>query len=119
MKVIYKAFDGAEFDNEPACLEYERTIKGNDVVMMDCSENIVTNTDCAAVVWLKDEDSAEVFHSMAREIGDEAAAYTIPKKECGLFFWDEYNEKYIWVPNDSLNYLNALREKVRARGEKV
>jgi hypothetical protein len=119
MKIVYRAFDGAEFDNEPACLEYEQAMKGNNVVMMDCSENIVTNTECAAVVWLKDEDSAEVFHSMAKENGDEAAAYTIPKKECGLFFWDEYGEKYVWIPSESLNHLNALREEVRARGEQV
>ena len=119
MKVVYRAFDGAEFDNEPACIEYEKATKGNKVVMMDCNENVVTNTDCAAVVWLKDEDSAEVFHSMAKEIGDEAAAYTIPKKECGFFFWDEYSDEYTWIPNEMLNHLNALREEVRARGEQV
>jgi hypothetical protein len=119
MKIVYRAFDGAEFDNEPACLEYEQAMKGNNVVMMDCSENIVTNTECAAVVWLKDEDSAEVFHGMAKENGDEAAAHTIPKKEWGFFFWDEYDEKYIWVPDESLDHLNALREEVRARGEKI
>lgn len=119
MKVIYEAFDGAEFDNESDCLEYEKAMKGNNVVMMDCNENIVTNTDCAAVVWLKDEDSAEVFHSMAKEIGDEVAAHTIPKKECGFFFWDEYSEKYIWITIESLNHLNALREEVQARGEQI
>ena len=25
MKVIYEAFDGTQFDNEPECLDYERT----------------------------------------------------------------------------------------------
>ena len=84
MKVVYRAFDGTEFDNEPACLEYEKAMKGNNVVMMDCSENIVTNTEHAAVVWLKDEDSAAIFHNMAKETNDEVAAHTIPKKEWGF-----------------------------------
>lgn len=118
MKVIYEAFDGTQFNNEPDCLKYEKAL-GNNVVMMDCNENIVKNTDCAAVVWLKDEDSAEIFHSMAKEIGDEAAAHTILKKECGFFFWDEYSDRYIWISNESLDHLNALREEVRARGEQV
>ena len=119
MKVIYRAFDGTEFDNEPACVEYENLTKRRCVVMMDCSENLVTNTECAAVVWLKDEESAEIFHKMAKENGDEAAAHTIPKKEWGFFFWDEFNEKYVWIPDESLNHLNALREEVRERGEVV
>ena len=119
MKVVYKAFDGTEFDNEPACLEYEEAMKGNNVVMMDCSENVVTNTEYAAVVWLKDEDSAEIFHNMAKESVDEAAAHTIPKKEWGFFFWDEFNEEYVLVPDESLNLLNTLRDEVRARGEQV
>ena len=119
MKVVYRAFDGVEFDDEAACAEYEKATKGNKVIMMDCRENVVTDTECAVVVWLKDEESAEVFHSIAKEIGDEMAACTIPKKECGFFFWDEYNEEYVMVPNESLDHLNALREEVRARGEQV
>lgn len=119
MKVVYKTFDGTEFDNESACVEYENMTKGSSVVMMDCSENVVTNTECAVVVWLRDEDSAEIFHNMAKESGDEAAAHTIPKKEWGFFFWDEFNEEYVWVPVESLNLLNALRDEVRARGEQV
>lgn len=116
MKVVYRAFDGTEFDNERMCLEYEKTIKGNNVVMMDCSESLMTSTERAAVVWLKDEHSAKIFHSMAKETGDEAA-HTIPKKECGFFFWDEYRDGYVWIPNESLNLLIALQEEVRARGE--
>ena len=119
MRVVYKAFDGTEFGSEPACLEYEKVMKGNNVIMMDCGESVVTNTAYAAVVWLKDENSAEVFHKMAEETGDEESAYTIPKKECGFFFWDDYSMRYVWVPNESLNFLNALREEVRARGEQV
>ena len=119
MKVIYKAFDGTEFDNELSCVEYEKMTKDRCVIMMDCGKILVTNTECAAVVWLKDEDSAEIFHNMAKENNDEDAAHTIPKYECGFFFWDEFNEKYVWVSNESLNCLNALREEVRARGERI
>ena len=119
MKVIYRAFDGTEFDNETACIEYEKTTRDSNVIMMDCSENIVTKTECAAVVWLKDENSAEIFHDMAKWVGDEASAHTIPEREWGFYFWDEFDEKYVWVPNESLELLIALRGEVLARGEDI
>ena len=117
MKVVYIAFDGIEFDNESACLEHEKTMR--DIVMMNRSGGIVMNTERAAVVWLKDEDSAEVFHNMAKETGDEVGAFTIHKNEYGFFFWDSYDERYVCVPKDVLNLLIALREEVRERGEQV
>ena len=119
MKVIYRAFDGTEFDNEASCVKYEDATKRRSVVMMDCNENVVTNTDSAVVVWLKDEESAGIFHKMARENNDEAAANTIPNKKWGFFFWDTCKERYVWIPNDLLNHLTALRGKVLARGEEV
>ena len=116
MKVIYEAFDGTQFDNKPECLEYEHKAGKTDIVMLDCNGNYVTKTDSAAFVWLKDEHSAALFHSLARDIGDLVAAFTIQKEECGYFFWDEYGERYQYVSEDVINGLNTLRAEVNLRG---
>lgn len=112
MKVIYEAFDGTRFDNEPECLDYERAKGKADIVMLDCDGNSVKKTDSAAFVWLRDEHSAALFHSLARDCGDLVAASTIPERECGFFFWDECDERYQYVHEDVINGLNTLRAEV-------
>jgi hypothetical protein len=119
MKVIYEAFDGTQFDNEPECLDYERVKGKADIVMLDCNGNSAKQTASAAFVWLRDEHSAALFHSLARDCGDLVAASTIQEEECGFFFWDEYNERYQYVPEDVINGLNTLRAEVGVRGFKV
>ena len=116
MKVIYEAFDGTQFDNEPDCLDYEHKKGKADIVMLDCNGNSVTKTNSAAFVWLKDEHSATLFHSLARDIGDLVPASTIREGECGFFFWDESGERYQYISEESLNCLNTLRSEVILRG---
>lgn len=115
MKVIYEAFDGTQFDNEPNCLDYERAKGKADIIMLDCNGNSVEKTNSAAFVWLKDERSAAFFHSLARDCGDLIAASSIPEGESGFFFWDECNERYQYIPEGSLNGLNTLRAEVKMR----
>jgi hypothetical protein len=116
MKVIYEAFDGTRFDNEPECLEYEYKAGKTDIVMLDCCGNYVTKTDSAAFVWLKDEHSAALFHSLARDIGDLVAASTIPEKECGFFFWDDCDDRYQYISESAIDSLATLRTEVELRG---
>ena len=116
MKVIYEAFDGTKFDNESECLAYEATKGKADIVMLDCDGNPVTKTDSAAFVWLKDEHSAALFHSLARDIGDLVAASTIQEEEYGYFFWDECRERYQYISDSTINGLITLRSKVDLRG---
>ena len=116
MKVIYEAFDGTQFNNEPECLEYEHEKGRADIVMLDCCGNPVTKTDSAALVWLRDEHSAALFHSLARDIGDLVAASTIQEEEYGYFFWDECKDRYQYIPEETINGLIALRTEVNLRG---
>ena len=116
MKVIYEAFDGTKFDNEAECLAYEAEKGKADIVMLDCNGKPVTKTDSAAFVWLKNEHSASLFHSLARDIGDLVAASTIQEEECGCFFWDECNDRYQYISEESINGLIALRTEVNLRG---
>ena len=116
MKVIYRAFDGIEFDNEPACKSYEYTKIQKGIVMLDCNGEITHTPTHAALVWLKDEDANEAFHAIAKECGDEAAANTISKYDTGVFYWEEGVEEYMWLPQDILDNIAKLRDEVYAVG---
>lgn len=119
MKIIYEAFDGTQFDNEPECLDYEKVKGKADIVMLDCNGNPVKKTDSAAFVWLRDEHSAALFHSLARDCGDLVAASTIQEEECGFFFWDECNERYQYVSEEVISGLNVLYTEVNIKEFKI
>ena len=116
MKVIYRAFDGTEFDNESACKSYEHTKTSKSIVMLDCNGEIAPTPAQAALVWLKDEDANEAFHIIAKECGDEEAANTISKWDYGVFYWDEGLEEYRWLSQDILDGITKLRDAVYAVG---
>lgn len=119
MKVVYRAFDGVEFDNEPACKSYEYTKTRKSIVMLDCNGNTAPTPAQAALVWLKDEDANEAFHALAKECGDEEAANTISKYDFGVFYWDEGLEEYHWLSQDILDGLSELKHAVEAVGGKI
>ena len=112
MKVTYEAFDGTKFNNELECLDYEREKGKADIIMLDHSGNSVKKTNSAAFVWLRDEYSAALFHSLAIDCGDLAAASSIQEGECGFFFWDECANKYQCISEDAIDGLIALRAEV-------
>ena len=116
MKVVYRAFDGTEFDSEPACKTYEYAKTQKSIVMLDCNGDIAPTPAQAALVWLKDEEANEIFHAIAKEYGDEEAANTISKYDTGAFYWDEGLEEYRWLSQDVLDNINKLRDAVYAVG---
>lgn len=116
MKVIYRAFDGTEFNDETACKSYEYTKTEKSVVMLDCNGETALTPAQAALVWLKDEDANEAFHAFAKECEDEEAANTISKHDFGVFYWDEGLEEYRWLSQDILDNITKLRDAVYAVG---
>lgn len=119
MKVVYKAFDGTEFNDEAACKSYEYTKTKKSIVMLDCNGDTAPTPAQAALVWLKDEDANEAFHALAKECGDEVAANTISIWDDGVFYWDEGLEEYRWLSQDILDGLSKLRDAVAAVGGKI
>jgi hypothetical protein len=119
MKIVYRAFDGAEFDNEAACKSYEYTKLKKGIVMLDCNGDTAPTPAQAALVWLKDAEANEAFHALAKECEDEEAASTISKHDFGVFYWDEGLEEYRWLPQDVLDGLTKLREAVAAVGGEI
>lgn len=119
MKVVYRAFDGTEFNDEAACKSYEYTKTKKSIVMLDWNGDIAPTPAQAALVWLKDEDANEAFRALAKECGDEEAANTIGKYDFGVFYWDEDLEKYRWLSQDILDGLTKLRDAVAAVGGEI
>lgn len=116
MKIVYRAFDGAEFDSESACKGYEHTKTNKSIVMLDCMGDAAPTPAEAAWVWLKDINANEAFHALAKECGDEEAANTISKYDIGAFYWDEEHEEYRWLSQTFLDNIAKLRDAVYAVG---
>lgn len=119
MKIVYRAFDGTEFNDEVSCKSYEYRKTKKSIVMLDCNGDIAPTPAQAALVWLKDEDANETFHALAKECDDEEAANTISKHDVGAFYWDEGLEEYRWLSQDILDGLTKLRDAVAAVGGEI
>jgi hypothetical protein len=119
MKIVYRAFDGTEFNDEVSCKSYEYRKTKKSIVMLDCNGDTAPTPAQAALVWLKDEDANEAFHALAKECDDEEAANTISKHDVGVFYWDEGLEEYRWLSQDILDGLTKLRDAVAAVGGEI
>ena len=119
MKIVYKAFDGTEFNDEATCKSYECAKTEKSIVMLDCNGDVAPTPAQATLIWLKDEEANEVFHALAKECGDEVAASTISNYDFGVFYWHEGLEEYRWLSQDILDGLSELRYAVEAVGGKI
>ena len=119
MKIVYKAFDGTEFNDEAACKSYEYTKTKKSIVMLDCNGDTAPTPASAALVWLKDKDANETFHALAKDCEDEEAANTINKHDFGVFYWDAGLEEYRRLSLGVLEGLSKLRYAVEAVGGEI
>jgi hypothetical protein len=55
MKIVYRAFDGTEFNDEVSCKSYEYRKTKKSIVMLDCNGDTAPTPAQAALVWLKVE----------------------------------------------------------------
>ena len=93
MKIIYKAWDGTEFDEKDACKKYEYD---NPYVMMYNHKGKTSNPDGAFIVFLDYKtDDAEKFVELCKEQGTTSDGITV--NDSGLYVWDEYREEYFYV----------------------
>ena len=115
MKIIYRARDGKDFDNELDCLKHENDIS-NTVIMLNRNNEVVDRTSRAFLVWLKNESANLAFHAMARDEGDDAAKSITEGEDYGLYYWDEGYECYRWVDTDMIDGLIKMKRLVEERG---
>lgn len=115
MKIIYRAFDGKEFDNEADCCYYESQSM-NVVIMLNRNNEVVDRTDHAFLVWLKDENANLAFHALARLQGDNDVHSIMEGEDYGLFYWDEGYGEYRWLDTDMIDGLIKMKRLVEERG---
>ena len=114
MQIIYRAFDGKEFDNEADCCYYESTT--SEYVMWDRNGKEVydkTETEKAFVLYLPEENSARAFLEMAKATGDTGCNGL--DLDCrGLFFWDEWNEEYRYVDENERRAIASASQYIES-----
>ena len=115
MQIIYRAFDGKEFNNKEDCLKHEaQSMDG--IIMLDVRGNVVQNTNSGYLVWLRDESANLAFHALARLQGDNDVGSICEGEDYGLFYWDEGYAQYRWLDTDLINGLFKMKELIEERG---
>ena len=115
MQIIYRAFDGKEFDNEADCCYYESEIE-NSVIMLNRNNERVYNTSSAFLVWLRNEEANLAFHAMARKEGDKDVKSITEGEDWGLYYWDEGYNEYRWLDRDMIDGLIKMKQMVEESG---
>jgi hypothetical protein len=116
MEIIYRTFDGLEFDNEAdACYHEACAFEG--IKMWNREGKLVEETSSAFVLYLENEAANEAFFTLADKQGDHGIDGLIRGGDYGLFIWNECSEAYHFVSDDEIlaltaagNYLNSRKD---------
>lgn len=111
MEIVYRAFDGTEFRTKDACAQYERNSIGlKGIRMWDFSGKPTEETNNAYFLHLDDEEEyAKVFIAMSEN--DDGCHDGIEDDDIGWYYWDEYNERYVFMERDIiLAFAKAVNE---------
>lgn len=117
MELIYRTIDGKEFNNEAdAC--YHESVLMDSIIMLNRNNEVVQDTSCAFLVWLKDIDANLAFHAMAECQGDLDVSSIVKGEDYGLFYWDEGLEEYRWIDTDMIDGLIKIKNIIEERSDK-
>ena len=87
MKVIYRAYDGVEFDSAEACVRYENI---KPPYKMWTNEGATDSFDSALVVEIND---VGLFIASCKERG----IITDGVRDRGLYFWSSEQLEWVWI----------------------
>lgn len=117
MEIIYRTFDGKEFDNEADACFHESVVLGG-IKMWNRDGKEVNETEKAFVVYLANEAASDGFFALAEAQGDTNIHGLTRGMDYGLFFWDEWNEEYRYLDQEeqtaiaaAVTYLNSRKDK--------
>ena len=104
MKIIYRSYDGEEFDTEEECIEYEDNYSP---IRMWSKIGRTTKIEDCSVVVIETNESVQKFCDISRVEGLTYEGIDEP----GLYFWNSEDLRYDKVSGlynlDALNhYLN-------------
>lgn len=104
MEIIYRAFDGKEFNSVTECAAYEEQMHK---LKMWFKDGKTTSTEEALVVKLDNENDTRIFiercdNENSIHDGVEFDEYTV---DTGLFVWGTNESQYFEMDHDVLNAL--------------
>lgn len=114
MEIIYRTIDGQEFTKGNDAIAHENTIMEG-VKMWNRVGLLTSETSCAFVVYLADENASKAFLAMAKVQGDNEAS-SICDGDYGVFYWDEGEGMYRFIDEDELRGIYGVGEYLRSIG---
>jgi hypothetical protein len=104
MEVIFRAFDGEEFDTATACAAYEEQIHK---LKMWFKNGKTALTDEAFVVKLDNAEDTRIFVNRCNNEGSghEGIEFDEYDVDTGLFVWDENRCEYFYIGMGTLDAL--------------
>lgn len=109
MEIIYRAFDGEEFETAEKCIDHERRFPK--FKMWD-KDGVTTNPDDARVVWFSNhKDAKSSFVKLCKQ--DDITTEGIDEDNYGydadVYLWSD--EMFMWIPMDDTTIQSILRYK--------
>ena len=118
MEIIYRTFDGKEFDNETDARQHESVLHDG-IKMWDRTGKLCEETSAAFVLYLADEEANLAFFKMAEEQGDDNITGITEGEDYGLYLWDEYSNVYRWIDDEEVSVLMVAANYLKQRKEEV
>lgn len=109
MKVIYRSFDGQDFDTAEECLFHE---KEEPLFRMWDKSGETEKVENGYVVELNSNAAVEKFIELSQESGSEYCGID----GVGLYVWDENNFEFVNVNSYELSALHAYFISQEKRG---
>ena len=114
MEIIYRTFDGKEFDNEAdACFHESVVLEG--IKMWNRDGREVNKTSGAFVLYLENEMANCGFFALAKAQGDSDVCGITEGEDYGLFYWDEWNNEYRWLDEEEYTAIAAAVTYINKR----
>lgn len=93
MEIIYRSFDGVEFDTAERCIEHEQK---HARFKMWGVNGMTTDPSMASVVWIS-ANGADAFAALCYR--EDVVPEGIDPGDIGIFIWS--NKDSIWTPIDN------------------
>lgn len=104
MEIIYRAFDGKEFNSVTECAAYEEQMHK---LKMWFKDGKTTSVDGAYVVKLENENEVKIFVDKCDKVGSDCTGigYDEYEADIGLFAWDSNRCEYFYIDESVLKSL--------------